>query len=81
MARRIEQIVNAIAIFEGHDGGDDGDAAFALDAHPVGAGLAPVGLGAHFAGELDRAAEQQQLFGQRRLARVGVGDDGEGSPS
>ena len=31
------------------------------------------------AGELDRAAEQQQLLGQRRLARVRVGDDREGA--
>ena len=29
---------------------------------------------------LDGTAEQQQLFGQRGLARVGVGDDGEGAP-
>ena len=26
--------------------------------------------------DLDRAREQQQLFGQRGLARVGVGNDG-----
>jgi serine/threonine protein kinase len=31
------------------------------------------------AGHLDRAAEQQQLFGQRGLAGVGVGNDGEGA--
>src|SRR3989344_2692134 len=29
--------------------------------------------------ELDGAAEQQQLFGERGLARVGMGDDGEGA--
>ena len=33
----------------------------------------------HRAGELDGAAEQQQLLGERGLARVGVGDDGEGA--
>ena len=33
------------------------------------------------AGELDRTAEKQQLLGQRRLAGVGVGDDGEGAPA
>ena len=30
-------------------------------------------------GQLDGATEQQQLFSQRGLARVGVGDDGEGT--
>ncbi|MNR53372.1 hypothetical protein D3C85_1733760 [compost metagenome] len=39
-----------------------------------------VGLaGAHFAGHLDGAAEPQQFFGQRGLARVGVRDDGKGA--
>jgi hypothetical protein len=33
----------------------------------------------HRAGQLDGAAEQQQLLGQRGLARVGVGDDREGA--
>jgi hypothetical protein len=32
------------------------------------------------AGEVDGAAVEQQLLGQRRLARVGVRDDGEGTP-
>ena len=34
---------------------------------------------AHLAGDLNRAAELQQLLGQRGLARVRVGDDGEGA--
>ena len=55
--------------------------ALALDAHPVRACLSAVGLGAHFAGKLDRAAEQQQLLGQRGLAGVGVRDDGERAPA
>ena len=81
VARRVEQVEDAAAVFEGHHRGDDRDAAFALDAHPVGAGLAAVGLGPHFAGELDRAAVEQHLFGQRRLAGVRVGDDREGAPA
>ena len=32
------------------------------------------------AGELDGATEQQQLFGESRLARIGVGNYGKGSP-
>jgi len=29
------------------------------------------------AGELDRASVKEELFGQRRLSRIGMGDDGE----
>ncbi len=46
VARRVEQVEDAVAVFERHHRGDDRDAALALDAHPVGARLAPVGLGA-----------------------------------
>ena len=42
-------------------------------------GAALLAAGLHRAGKLDRAAEQQQLLGQRGLARVGVGDDREGA--
>ena len=81
VARRVEQVEDAIAVFEGHHRGHDRDAALALDAHPVGAGLDAVALGLDLAGELDRAAEQQQLLGQRGLAGVRVRDDGEGAPA
>ena len=40
VARRVEEVEDATAVFEGHDRGHDRDAALALDAHPVGAGLA-----------------------------------------
>ena len=81
VAGGVEQIEDASPVFEGHDRGHDGNAALALDAHPVRARLAAVRLGAHFAGELDRAAEQQHLLGQRRLAGVRVRDDREGAPA
>ena len=42
VARRVEQVEDAVAIFEGHHRGDDRDAALALDLHPVGAGVAAV---------------------------------------
>ena len=35
----------------------------------------------HRARDLDRAGEEEQLLGERRLARVGVGNDGEGAPA
>ncbi len=79
VARRVEQVEDAIAVLERHHRRDDGNSALALDAHPVRARLATVRLGAHFARKLDGAAKQQQLLGQRRLARVRVRDDGERS--
>ena len=79
VARRVEQVEDAVAVLEGHHRGHDRDAALLLDAHPVGAGRDAVPLGLHLAGELDRAAEQQQLLGQRGLARVRVRDDRKGA--
>ncbi len=81
VARRVEQVQDRAAIFERHHRGGNRDAALALDRHPVGPRPALVLLGLDLAGELDGAAEQQQLLGQRRLAGVGVGDDGEGAPA
>ena len=79
--RRVEQIEDAIGVFEGHDRGDDRNAALALDAHPVGAGFSAVGLGAHFARELDGAAEEEDLLGESCLAGVRVGDDRKSAPA
>jgi hypothetical protein len=75
VAGRVEDVEDIAVIFEGHHRGDDGNAALALDLHPVGPRMNAVLLRLDLAGELDRAAEQQQLFGERGLARVGVGDD------
>jgi hypothetical protein len=66
--------------FEGHHRRHHRDAALALDLHPVGTGVAPLALGLDLACEIDRAAEQQELLGQRGLAGVGMGDDRKGPP-
>ena len=81
VARRVEQVEDAPVILERHHRGGDRDAALALDLHPVRA-RAPRARRAPCTspGQLDRAAEQQQLLGQRRLAGVGVRDDREGPP-
>src|SRR5262249_15623513 len=55
--------------------------ALALDLHPVRADAPAVAARLDLAGELDGAAEEQQLLGQRRLAGVGMRDDGEGAPA
>ena len=81
VARRVQQVEHAAGVLEGHHRGHHGNAALALDAHPVRAGPPLLALGADVAGELDRAAGAQQALGQRGLAGVGVGDDGEGAPA
>ena len=81
VARRIQQVEDAAAIFKGHHRGDDRNAARPLDRHPVRARAPPVALGAHLSGKLDGAAEQQELFGERGLAGVRMGNDGEGPPA
>ena len=79
VAGRVEEVEDMVAIFEGHHRGDDRDAALTLDLHPVRAGLDLVLLGLHLARKLDRAAEEQELFSQRRLAGIGVRDDRKGA--
>ncbi len=81
VAGRVQQVEDQAAIFEGHHRGDDGNPALALDLHPVGAGVAPFALGPDLARHVDRAAEQQELFRQRGLAGIGMGDDGKGAPA
>ena len=80
MARRVQEIKHATTIFEGHHRGDDRNTTLTFDSHPIRASLTPVRLGANFTRKLNRTAEKQELLGERRLARVGVGNDGKGSP-
>ena len=57
------------------------DAALLLELHPVGRRGLAILAAANRAGQLDRAGIQQQLFRERRLARVGMRDDGERPPA
>jgi len=81
MARRVQKIEDAAAVFECHHRGDDGNAALAFDAHPVRPGAAAFALGTHLTGQLDRATGAQDALGQRGFAGIGVGDDREGAAS
>jgi hypothetical protein len=81
VARRVEQVVDAIAIFECHHRSDDGNAALALDAHPVRAGLATVGLGAHLAGEIGWRRRTAAAFRSASSCPRRVRNDGEGAPA
>ena len=79
MARRVDEVEPPVPEGEGHGRGRDRDAALLLHLHEVRAGAPRLALGADLAGHLDRAAVEQELLGQRRLARVGVRDDREGA--
>ena len=57
-----------------------GDTALLLDVHPVGHRVLGAALSLDRAGRLDAAGVEQQLLGERGLARVRVRDDGERSP-
>ncbi len=81
VARRIQEVEDQALEFERHHRGDDGDTALAFDLHPVGTGVAPLALGLDLPGQIDRAAEQQELLGQRGLAGVRVRDDRKGPPA
>ena len=72
---RVEQVDDAALVRELHDRGRDRDSALLLQPHPVGGRMARSLASLDGARHLDRAAEQQELFGQRRLAGVRVRDD------
>ena len=80
MARRVEQVEDRAAILEMHHRGGDRDAALLLDLHPVRACPPRLAARLHGARDMDGAAEQQQLFRQRRLAGVGMRDDRKRAP-
>ena len=78
---RVEQVDRVALVVELQHGGGDRDAALLLQLHPVAGGVAAGAARLDAAGEVDGAAVEQQLLGERRLARVGMGDDGEGAPA
>src|SRR5574343_483547 len=77
VARRVEQVDHALAVRKVHDRRGHRNAALLFQLHPVRGRVARGLARPHFAGDLDGAAEPQQLFGQRRFTGVGVGNDRE----
>ena len=77
MPRRIEQIDRMTGVFELHDRARHRDAALLFHFHPVGCRVSRALARLDRTRELNGAAEQQQLFGQRRLACVRMGNDRE----
>ena len=81
MARRIEQVEDAAAIFQVITEVTTEmprSRSIPIQSERVWRRLA---LARHLAGERDRAAEKQQLFSQRGLAGVGMRNNGEGAPA
>src|SRR5258705_8059169 len=81
MARRVEQVDDAVFVGKLHHGRRHGNAALLLQAHPVGGRVARGLAALHGARHLNGAAEQQELLGQGGLTRVGVRDDSEAASS
>jgi hypothetical protein len=71
VARRVDEVQLVIAPVEHRRRGGDGDAALALLGHPVHLGVALVDL----ADLVDLSGVEEEALGDRRLARVDVGDD------
>jgi len=68
----IEQVDGMPVILELHDRTGDRDAALLFHFHPVRGRVAGALAPLHGARQLNRSAEKQQLFGECRLAGVGV---------
>src|SRR5438552_18607459 len=77
----IEQVQDGVLVLERHHRGGNGNSARSLDGHPIGARAALVFFCLDLPGELNGAAEQQKLLGQRRLAGVRMRDDRERAPA
>ena len=79
MPRRVEDVDPIAVIVELQHGGRDRDAALFFDLHPVGDGMTLRLARLDRAREMYRPAVEQQLLGERRLARVRMRDDGKGA--
>jgi hypothetical protein len=79
VARRVEQVEGYPVTFKGHDRAGHRDPALLLDLHPVRARPPCRPARLDLTRQVDRPALQQQLLGQRGLARVRMRDDGKGA--
>ena len=79
VAGGVQQVHLAAGVLELQDAGGHGDAALALQFHPVGGDVAVGAAGLDGAGQVDGAAVEQQLLRERGLAGVGMADDGKGA--
>ena len=75
MARGVQNVHALARVVELQDRGGDGNTALLLNVHPVGHGVLCALLALDGTRLVDGSTVQQQLFGQRGLAGVGVADD------
>ncbi len=81
VARRVEQRHASSLQLEFERGGRNRDAPLLFELHPVRRGVTAGFAAPDGARELNGTRVQQQLFRQRRLARIGVRDNRERTPS
>jgi len=82
VARRVEEVHVVARVRELQHARRDRDAALALELHPVARRVAArVPARLDRAREMDRAAVEEQLLRERRLARVRMRNDREGAPA
>ena len=77
VSRRVEQVDLVALVLELHHARRHRDAALLLHLHPVGRRVPLLAPSLHRPREVDRAAVQQQLLGEGRLAGVRMADDRE----
>ena len=75
MARGVQNVHALAGVVELQHRGSDGNTALLFDVHPVGHSVLGALLALDGTGLVDGSAVQQQLFGQRGLAGVGMADD------
>ena len=74
---RIEDVDPPALVIEAHHRGGNRDTALFLDLHEVGGSGFSDLVTLHRTGRDDRAAEEEEFFGEGRLTGVGVTDDAE----
>lgn len=72
MTGGVEDVYDAVFVFELEDGGGDGDAALFFEFHPIRGGAALVFAGGDGAGEVEGAAVKEEFFGECCFACVRV---------
>ena len=75
MARGVEDVDHAILVFKLQYGGAHRDAALFFQLHPVRGGGPLVFARGDAAGQVESAAIEQEFFGERGFAGIGVRDD------
>ena len=77
----VENVDTVAVVLKLHNGGGDRDTSLLLDIHPVGYRVLVRLLALYRARRLNCATVEEELLGKGGFTRVGVRNDGEGTPS